>query len=125
MAYIIDLDYQRLLDFANGYTICGETIVASTTPIIDVGPALAYCAANGWTVMNIIGQPGRVTYYLTSASASTATNTEPYAGHEGEYASPAGINTGTNSLSGNYNIPEYGVGASTPVESNTTAEGDN
>ena len=125
MAYIIDLDYQRLLDFANGYTICGETIVASPTPIIDVGPALAYCASAGWTVMNIIGQPGRVTYYLTSTSMSTATNTETYAGHEGEYASPSGLNTGTNSLSGNYNIPEYGVGGATLVESNTTSEGDN
>ena len=74
MAVYVDLDYQRLLDFANGYTINGQTVPAPPSIIYDAGPALTYLTGQGWEVVAIVGQSGRISYYLSSGSGSSASN---------------------------------------------------
>lgn len=64
---IIDVDYQRLLDFANGSSaIYGYTLTPCPTACIDVGPALTYVATQGWTVTNVIAENAKVIWFLTS-----------------------------------------------------------
>jgi hypothetical protein len=71
---IIDVDYQRLLDFANGSTaIYGYTANSPTSSIplssqyTDVGPALSYLAEQGWTVVNVIAENAKVVWFLSHA----------------------------------------------------------
>ncbi len=71
---IIDLDYQRVLDFANGSTaIYGYTANVATSAIplsaqfMDVGPALTYLATQGWAVTNVVAENAKLVWFLSHA----------------------------------------------------------
>jgi len=71
---IIDVDYTRLLRFANGQqSIEGNTVTApasgslfnpAASGILDPGPALAYLATQGWAVTQVTYSP-KIVWFLT------------------------------------------------------------
>jgi hypothetical protein len=70
---IIELDYQRVLNLANGVPTYGYTVnaAASAYPLsalyTDTGPALTYLATQGFTVTNIIAENAKVIWFLSHA----------------------------------------------------------
>ncbi len=50
--YVLELDKNQLIAFAQGTTIGGVTIATANAAIVDSGPALAQIlGTNGWTLL--------------------------------------------------------------------------
>jgi len=66
MTYL-ELDYQQLIDFANGKEIGGKSVAASPTTIIDTAPALTYLHGVNWTLVQVIIGGAKEIYLLSSS----------------------------------------------------------
>jgi hypothetical protein len=62
--YYLELDKYTLVNFANGTAHNGQSVAASPTPIVDVGPALTYLDSLSWFLVFVGAGPGGHLLYI-------------------------------------------------------------